>query len=128
MRKYFELCMNLALVLFVSAAIAVAERDANSSAATQDKNNNMAAEIGLTAEDQGSSRSDTKMTADIRSSLVNDDSLSLQAHNIKIITRDGKVTLRGPVDNQDERERIAALAGEIAGAGNVTNDLRVDRE
>jgi hyperosmotically inducible protein len=47
------------------------------------------------------------------------------AHNIKIITQDGKVTLRGPVRSEDEKASIEAKAVAVAGAGNVTNQLEV---
>jgi osmotically-inducible protein OsmY len=50
-----------------------------------------------TASDQGNSEADVEMTAKIRRAIVEDDNLSILAHNVTIITRDGKVTLRGDV-------------------------------
>lgn len=47
------------------------------------------------------------------------------AHNVKIITVNGVVTLRGPVKNPSEKQRIAATASQIAGAGKVHNDLEI---
>ena len=54
----------------------------------------------LTPEEQGGEAADVKVTAAIRRAIVNDHSLSVNAHNVKIITRDGIVTLRGPVEKR----------------------------
>jgi osmotically-inducible protein OsmY len=56
---------------------------------------------------------------------MKDKSLSTYAHNIKIITRDGKVTLKGPVRSEDEKAAIEAKAATVAGADNVTDQLTV---
>lgn len=78
-----------------------------------------------TADQQKMSPADRETTKKIRSALMNDKSLSTYAHNIKIITRDGMVTLKGPVRTDEERTAIEAKAQEIAGASNVTNNLTV---
>jgi hyperosmotically inducible periplasmic protein len=75
--------------------------------------------------DQGNNASDLKTTQEIRKAVVGDGSLSFTAKNVKIITTGGKVTLRGPVKNAEEREKIAALARKIAGAANVDNQLEI---
>lgn len=54
-----------------------------------------------------------------------DKSLSTYAHNIKVISEHGKVTLKGPVHTDDERTNIEAKATAVAGAGNVTNQIAV---
>jgi osmotically-inducible protein OsmY len=59
---------------------------------------------------------------------MKDGSLSINAKNAKIIAQDGKVTLRGPVDNQQEKDTIGAEAGEIAGKDKVDNQLEVKAE
>ena len=74
--------------------------------------------------DQSNSRADVETTARIRSSLVANDRLSTNAKNVKIITRDGQVTLRGPVNSEEEKRIIADLAAEAA-PGRVTNNLEV---
>ena len=79
----------------------------------------------MTADKQKMSPADRDMTKKIRASLHSDSSLSTYAHNIKIISMDGKVTLKGPVRSEDEKSAIEAKATEIAGAGNVTNQLTV---
>ena len=61
----------------------------------------------LTAMDQGNGEHDVKITQQIRQSVMDDDSLSFNAKNVKIITVDGKVTLRGPVASSKERTRSA---------------------
>ena len=77
----------------------------------------------LTSEDQSEKEADRKLSQQIRAAIVEDDSLSTTAHNVKIITIDGVVTLRGPVKDVGERNAIAAKAVKIAGAGKVKNQL-----
>jgi hyperosmotically inducible periplasmic protein len=79
----------------------------------------------MTAQQQKMTPADRETTKQIRSSLIKDKSLSTYAHNIKIITRDGKVTLKGPVRSEDEKSTIAAKAAAIAGADNVNDELTV---
>lgn len=79
----------------------------------------------LTPGDQGATEQDREMTRKIRRAITQNDQLSITARNIKIITANGKVTLRGPVNSQAERDQIAAAAEQIAGAGNLDNQLEV---
>jgi len=78
-----------------------------------------------TADQQKENRSDRDLTKQVRRALVKDKSLSTYAHNVKIISRDGKVTLKGPVRSEDEKQAVEAKAIEVAGQGNVTNDIHV---
>jgi hyperosmotically inducible protein len=78
-----------------------------------------------TADDQKMNPADRTITQKIRKALHDDGALSTYAHNIKIITQDGKVTLRGPVRSEDEKASIEAKAVAVAGVGNVTNQLEV---
>jgi hyperosmotically inducible periplasmic protein len=78
-----------------------------------------------TADHQKMNPADRDLTKKIRSAVNNDKSLSTYAHNIKIISQDGKVTLRGPVRSADEKASIVAKATEIAGGGNVADMLEV---
>lgn len=80
---------------------------------------------GITADQQKNNSSDMEMTRRIRRLIMNDKALSTYAHNIKVITKDGHVTLKGPVDSRKEKEAIAAKATEVAGEGNVTDEIRV---
>ena len=90
----------------------VNERDRNSGAATADK--------------QGMTTSDRELTAKIRKSVMADKSLSTYAHNVKIITQDGMVTLKGPVRSGDEAKSITDKAVKIVGSmEKVTNQMSV---
>jgi hyperosmotically inducible periplasmic protein len=78
-----------------------------------------------TADQQGNSKADLDLTKKIRQAIVADKALSSYAHNIKVITLDGHVTLKGPVHTADEKSALEAKATEIAGTGNVTNRISV---
>jgi len=78
-----------------------------------------------TADQQKMNPADRETTKKIRSALMDDKSLSTYAHNIKIITTDGMVTLKGPVRSEDEKSAIEAKARQVAGDSNVTNNLTV---
>jgi hyperosmotically inducible protein len=78
-----------------------------------------------TADQQKMNATDRDITKKIRSALHNDTSLSTYAHNVKIITREGKVTLKGPVRSEDEKNKVATEATTVAGEGNVTNEITV---
>ena len=80
---------------------------------------------GPTADDQKMNASDREITQKIRKSIHQDNSLSTYAHNIKIISQDGKVTLRGPVRSEDDKKNLQAKAVAVAGEGNVTNLLEI---
>lgn len=75
--------------------------------------------------DQGNNSNDIKLTADIRQQIVNRSGMSINARNIKIVSADGKVTLRGPVENQAEKDLIEQMAKDTAGAANIDNQLEV---
>ena len=79
----------------------------------------------LTPMDQGSSEADRKITQQIRQDLMKDKSLSFTAKNVKIITIDGKVTLRGPVKSDAERSAIEAAARRVT--GNVDSQLEISK-
>ncbi len=79
----------------------------------------------LTPLDQGNSSSDIDITARIRKDVTAGKGLSTNARNVKIITRDGQVTLRGPVASAEEKRVIGEIADRIAGSGRVDNQLEV---
>jgi len=78
-----------------------------------------------TADQQKDNRSDRDTTQQIRRSIVNDKALSTYAHNVKIITQHGQVTLKGPVQSEDEKKAIEAKAAEIVGENKVSSELSV---
>jgi len=75
--------------------------------------------------DQNENQADLDITAKIRQRVVSEKDFSINAQNVKIITADGMVTLRGPVNSQAEYDTIAKIAREIAGEGKVDNKLEV---
>ena len=79
----------------------------------------------MTSGDQSNSPEDVQITATIRRAVVKDHSLSATAKNVKIITADGVVTLRGPVQNEAEKTKIAELAQSAAGNAKIDNQLEV---
>ncbi len=76
--------------------------------------------------DQGKNNSsDLQIMQKIRKAVVGDKSLSSYAHNVKIIAENGKVTLKGPVRSEDEKTSIEQKAVDVAGSGNVTNEITI---
>jgi osmotically-inducible protein OsmY len=81
---------------------------------------------GNTADQQSEASSDRMLTKKIRQALIADKSLSVYGHNVKIITKDGSVTLKGPVQSEEEKQSIASKAESIVGSPDkVTNQLTV---
>lgn len=78
-----------------------------------------------TADQQKNDRSDRDITQQIRRSVMKDKSLSTYAHNVKIISQNGMVTLKGPVRSDEEKRAIEAKAAEVVGQDKVTNELEV---
>jgi osmotically-inducible protein OsmY len=83
------------------------------------------AESAVTADQQSNSQGDMDITREIRRQIVNDESLSTSAHNIKIVTIDGVVTLRGPVVSAKEKTVVAEAAKKVAGVSKVDNQLEI---
>ena len=81
-----------------------------------------------TADQQHNDGSDLEITQQIRKSIMADKSLSTYAHNVKVISQDGKVTLKGPVRSRAEKTSIEAKAAEIVGQDKVTSELAVARK
>ena len=128
--------MNIISLSFLIGAILVAgcsrDRDArqttNAPAVAPDNTGRNVRDRGgetKTPGDQSESEADRAITQNIRKALTEDDSLSTNAKNVKIITADGVVTLRGPVNSQKEKAEIEAKAKQVAGVKNVDNQLEV---
>lgn len=120
MSLMLAVCLSAAVAL--SAPVQIHAAQQNTSKADNTKKN---AEKGVTAEQQKENKSDREITREIRRSVVKDKSLSIKAHNVKIITKDGHVTLKGPVKNAEEKKAVEKAAEEVVGKGKVTNDLGV---
>ena len=80
---------------------------------------------GMTAERQMENKDDLEITRKIRKSLSDDTSLSTYAKNVKIISRNGKVTLKGPVNTEEEKQKIEGFAKAAAGAANIVNEIEI---
>jgi osmotically-inducible protein OsmY len=78
-----------------------------------------------TADQAKETTSDRETMQKIRKAIMADKSLSTYGHNVKVISEHGKVTLKGPVHTAEERTNIEAKAIEVAGTGNVVNELSV---
>ena len=78
-----------------------------------------------TTGDQSENEADRTITQNIRRAVTADDSLSTNAKNVKIITNNGTVTLRGPVKSEKEKAEIEAKAKQVAGVRSVDNQLEV---
>lgn len=78
-----------------------------------------------TADQQKMNSSDRELTRKIRRSIIDDKSLSTYAHNVKVISQNGSVTLKGPVRSEEEKSALEAKAVAIAGSGKIINELSV---
>jgi len=77
--------------------------------------------------DQNENQADIDITAKIRQQVV-DTKMSVNAQNVKIITQEGRVTLRGPVKSEEEKKRIEEIAHGVAGADKVDSQLEVENQ
>ena len=114
----------LCLSVFTWSALA---QDNNSSPAADNSGRNKRDRSGetQTSGDQSNSSADIKTTSTIRRAIVHDGSLSTMAKNVKIMTQNGVVTLRGPVKSEAEKAKVAELARAHAGNAKVEDQLEV---
>ena len=78
-----------------------------------------------TADNQSNAKSDRDTTAKVRKAIIADKNLSTNAHNVKIITSNGAVTLKGPVNSDAEKQQVASDAATAVSADKITNELTV---
>jgi hyperosmotically inducible periplasmic protein len=126
-----------ALFAFVLGCSAVRAEDAPKPAPRQDtepievkaddatRNTRERVDGEKTPVNQNENKADLEITRQIRKSIVDDKSLSTYAHNIKIITQDGMVNLKGPVRSAEEKTAVEAKAFEVAGKANVKSQVEV---
>ena len=117
-------CLVLTSMLFIGTAN-VSKAASFQNAAPAADNTRANKDHDLTADQQKENTNDREITRQIRKAVVADKSLSSYAHNVKIITSNGVVTLRGPVRTEEERASVEAKAKAIAGVTNVTNEITV---
>ena len=106
--------------LFVGSAAAQAQQPDDTRVNKTDRSSSQP-----TADQAKNNLSDRQIMQNIRKAVTADKSLSTYGHNAKIISEHGKVTLKGPVRSDEERRNIEAKATDIAGSGNVDNQLTV---
>jgi hyperosmotically inducible periplasmic protein len=123
--KRLALTLVLSSALLSLGSVAMAQNPPpaapdNSAVNVRDRNPD-----AMTAGQQSNAKSDVELTSEIRRAVVKDDSLSMLAHNVKIISENGNVILRGPVKTEQEKTTIASKAQAIAGPNKVDNQLEV---
>ena len=118
-------CLGLACIMAIPAA-AFSQDQSSPPTTTAPDNSAKNKAHAHTADQQSEATSDRMLTKKIRQSIIADKSLSTYAHNVKIITKGGMVTLKGPVRSEDEKSAIASKAAEVAGSPDkVTNQLTI---
>jgi hyperosmotically inducible protein len=129
-RKYNSLrvvTLGLGVAALSMAAVAAHAQAPDSQAQPDNTGNNKGdnKKGAMTADNQRETTADRELAKKIRKSIAGDSSLSTYAHNVKVIVRDGMVTLKGPVKSEDEKNTVGAKANDIAGADKVQNELTV---
>lgn len=108
-------------IISLTAAAADEKTNADNTALNQrDRSGNTA-----TSGDQSNSSADLKITQAVRQALMKDGDLSTTAKNIKVITANGQVTLRGPVNNAQEKTKVDQIARSAAGGAQIVDQLDV---
>jgi osmotically-inducible protein OsmY len=122
MTKSLVIIAALALVLGAAAPSSRADSypPDNTGANVRDRDGST-----LTAGDQSETKADIRITQEIRQALIADKSLSMNAHNVKVITTSGVVTLRGPVDTSEEKAKVYAAAQRVPGVSRINNQLEI---
>ena len=116
-----SIAVNAAALIALHTASAQAVPPADNTRSNQTD----AANREVTADTQKENEADRGLVQRIRKSLMADKDLSTYAHNVKIVSLNGRVTLNGVVRTDDEKKRVASLAEEVAGKQHVVNDLKV---
>jgi hyperosmotically inducible protein len=123
--KFVQSTLAVSVVLAVACSISPSLSNAEIGQQTAPDNSGMNANHNKTADDQPNASNDRQTTAKVRKAIMADKELSSYAHNIKIITTNGQVTLKGPVKSEEEKQRIANDLADVIPAGNITNQLSV---
>jgi hyperosmotically inducible protein len=113
--------MKVVATLAMAYALTLSAQQPDNSKVNQRDRNASA----VTADQQGNSKADVERTAAIRKAITEQKKLSTYARNVKVVTLNSQVTLRGPVRDQAERDQIGKIAADIAGPSNVKNELEI---
>jgi hyperosmotically inducible protein len=120
------LTLVLAAGLMLMTGLARAEGETTGSPAENtERNVRDRGDKTLTPEDQHQDESDLQVTTNIRRAITDDESMSINARNAKIITRNGVVTLRGPVNSAEEKTKLQSIAQRTPGVSQVDNQLEI---
>jgi len=119
--RSITLAVAVACGAFVLSSPAHAQSSAQPDNSAQNKNQNPSG----TADNQPNATADRQTTANVRKAIIADKDLSTYAHNVKIITKDGMVTLKGPVKSDDEKQKVVSDAAGVVSADKVVNQLTV---
>lgn len=111
--------------VFALGLTAVAADEKKTNADNTGKNERDRSGETKTPTDQSNTPEDLKITQSIRQAIVKDESLTITAKNVKIITNGGQVTLRGPVKTAEEKSKIELAAKSAAGGAKIDNQLEV---
>jgi hyperosmotically inducible periplasmic protein len=125
--RRFSIMASATLVISCSTSIpfvfqASAQTDSAQTAPDNSKSNK---DHSQTADSQSNAKADRQITGSVRKAILADKDLSTYAHNIKIITINGAVTLKGPVKSEDEKQKIASDTASVVSADQITNELTV---
>lgn len=123
-RKLLIPLITLAAMGFGSASFA-GQEPASPNADNTKVNRQDRARSEPTADQGKNNLTDRERMQKIRKSLMEDKNLSTYAHNVKVISQNGQVTLKGPVRSEEEKKSVEEKARDVAGDGNVTNQLTI---
>ena len=111
-----------ALSATVLAAGLLAAQDSTAQPDNTKMNKGDANKSAVTADQQKNNKSDRELTRQIRKSIIEDKTLSTYGHNVKIVSQNGMVTLKGPVRSDDEKKNIESKAVQVAGDQSKVDD------
>jgi len=125
MHQYRGRALVVALALASASVIPVSPAGAQTPADNTKVNTRDRQPGATTADQQKENTNDRTITQKIRRSIMDDKTLSTYAHNVKVVSQGGQVTLKGPVRTEDEKRTVEAKATDVAGAGHVTNQISI---
>jgi osmotically-inducible protein OsmY len=126
--KFFRITLIAACAVGCASIANAQDRAESSAAAAADNtavNQRDKAHAAPTPTDQPNNEADVKFAADVRRAIVKDKSLSMKAHNVKLVASGGVVTLRGPVASADEKAAVEKVVAGVAGVTRVDNQLEI---
>ena len=119
-RTALQLCASVCFAAALSWSAQAQTPADNSKVNTRDRDKS-----AVTADQQKENAQDRELTKKIRQALVQDKTLSSYAHNVKVVSQNGNVTLKGPVRSTEEKQAVEAKAAGVAGAGHITNQITI---